>query len=658
MTTTTARYRAQGGVGAFWLSMIRYASGELEDYPDQVLIEGPAGCVAGETELWDPIAKVGRRIDQLCWAKERPWVETLDGPELAETPFLKGFSVLYRVEFEDGASFLGTADHKCLTTSGYVRVDQLAPGVSAVMRMLDDGFRCVPVMSIRAERTDVYYDLTVPKAGHYVANGIVHKNTGKTRGICEFSLRAARKFPGARILWARYTRESLRQSILVTFEEKVLPVHPEMAYLAKGATRGTRMSYRLNNGSEIAIAGLQPTQVGNTYSTEWDIVVVFECWEVPFGSWQKLTRAIRNEITPWQVAIADTNPADPFHYLNQLWPVKGLRRCPKSWPERRVDEAGEELDLKARFLSRHEDNPACTPEYLRKLRSMKGHDRERLYEGKWAGATGRVIPQFNAEAHLIPLCDADDTHHARHKGGWLVLEYFVISMDFGYAHAGSLIVWGVAPNGIAYAVAEVYRARMPKNWWADRFLDLVMEFKVIRAVADSAEPDTIHAFNDVLAGKGLPRFLRPVAKVSAKGSGRGEGFWKTSVDILRDALLVDPITTHARLYVGEDINRFGIDEQLSGEGRPTGLAEELLALVYPLREDGKSITEKPDPACADDAVDAARYFCVTMWNRDLTPRPEPESWGPYTFGAVLGHNELDGFQPKTDKKKRRPWGTA
>lgn len=94
----------------------------------EVLLSGPAGCVAGETELWDPLAKRGRRIDKLHQLNERPWVQTLAGPILAEVPFLKGVADLYRVRLADGQSCVVTADHMFLSAAGWSRVADLAPG--------------------------------------------------------------------------------------------------------------------------------------------------------------------------------------------------------------------------------------------------------------------------------------------------------------------------------------------------------------------------------------------------------------------------------------------------------------------------------------------------------------------------------------------------
>ena len=44
--------------------------------------------------------------------------------------------------------------------------------------------------------------------------------TGKTRGLVEFDNWKAETFPGCRLLWARKHRQTLRQSVQVTFEQK------------------------------------------------------------------------------------------------------------------------------------------------------------------------------------------------------------------------------------------------------------------------------------------------------------------------------------------------------------------------------------------------------------------------------------------------------
>ena len=77
--------------------------------------------------------------------------------------------------------------------------------------------------------------------------------TGKTRAVCEKADGCARRWDGCRILFLRKTRASMTQSVLVTYEEKVLgPRSP----IKSGAKRRTRESYEYSNGSTIVCGGL------------------------------------------------------------------------------------------------------------------------------------------------------------------------------------------------------------------------------------------------------------------------------------------------------------------------------------------------------------------------------------------------------------------
>jgi hypothetical protein len=89
--------------------------------------------------------------------------------------------------------------------------------------------------------------------------------TGKSRACLEKGYYLARKYPGSRGLIARKTRASLTEAALVTFEEKVLPPGAPLRY---GPQRENREVYRLGNGSEIVVGGMdRPSRV---MSTEYD----------------------------------------------------------------------------------------------------------------------------------------------------------------------------------------------------------------------------------------------------------------------------------------------------------------------------------------------------------------------------------------------------
>ena len=166
------------------------AAVKMMDSRGSGFIVGEMGCIAGESEVYDPVAGLYRRVDQITEpfhvvaydeANETLAVGT------ALTPFIKGRKELYKVTLEFGRSFLCTHDHVVLTRSGWKRLDQLVVGrengdrlraASSVGGIAAIGWEAIK--EIRYERTDIYYDFTVEKFHNYVMAGVVHHNTGKT----------------------------------------------------------------------------------------------------------------------------------------------------------------------------------------------------------------------------------------------------------------------------------------------------------------------------------------------------------------------------------------------------------------------------------------------------------------------------------------------
>jgi hypothetical protein len=78
--------------------------------------------------------------------------------------------------------------------------------------------------------------------------------TGKTRAVLEYVNATCELHDGIRVLICRQTRVSLTESVLVTWENKVLwPGHPA---ITGDASRANRHSYRYPNDSEIVLGGL------------------------------------------------------------------------------------------------------------------------------------------------------------------------------------------------------------------------------------------------------------------------------------------------------------------------------------------------------------------------------------------------------------------
>jgi hypothetical protein len=94
----------------------------------EVILHGPAECLAGETLIFDPMTKKSTPIKELAENGEPITVLTVYGPRRAEAPFKKGTAALYRVTMKSGASFLATARHRVLTANGWDFVQGLSCG--------------------------------------------------------------------------------------------------------------------------------------------------------------------------------------------------------------------------------------------------------------------------------------------------------------------------------------------------------------------------------------------------------------------------------------------------------------------------------------------------------------------------------------------------
>lgn len=240
--------------------------------------------------------------------------------------------------------------------------------------------------------------------------------TGKSRACLEKLHICACQYPGMRGLLLRKTRESLTQSGLKTFEEKVLPL---------GWQRLIRFhhedqEYRYPKGSVIVVGGLD--KASKIMSTEYDLIFVQEARELSEDDWESLTTRLRNGVMPYQQLIADTNPDAPTHWLKQ-----------------RANRGATLL-----IESRHEDNPTVTADYLSKLDALTGVRYQRLRLGKWAAAEGLVYDDWDPARHLIDRFEIPPEWPR------------YLAIDFGYTNPFVCQWWAIDPDGRAYRYREIY----------------------------------------------------------------------------------------------------------------------------------------------------------------------------------------------------------
>jgi hypothetical protein len=199
------------------------------------VITGPRDCVSGDTRIPDPITGEQPTIAELCERQVAPTVMTVNGPEQAEIPFLKGTAELFEVTCANGSRFKATKRHFVSTPSGFVAVASLAPwqAIHSVLPAFPpsiagrgpsiraaSGRRCLHclsaftafrpgwlfssaqytahetlVESVKSIGCGFFYDLEVPRSHHYFAEGFIHHNSSKTRTISKIGLLDYWAFP-------------------------------------------------------------------------------------------------------------------------------------------------------------------------------------------------------------------------------------------------------------------------------------------------------------------------------------------------------------------------------------------------------------------------------------------------------------------------------
>lgn len=412
-------------------------------------------------------------------------------------------------------------------------------------------------------------------------------------------------YPGLRVLMARDVKADLASSVLRSFEGKVLPPgHP----LLSGKDPKTRSNYQYDNGSTIDLMGYSDST--RFRSGEWDVLYVCEASQISLTEWEDSVSRLRNGVLPQPVAIAETNPDMPMHWLNQRANDGQMRR----------------------LVGRYEDNPFFWEDgewtkrgrqyVLGTLDKLTGVRYLRLRLGQWAAAEGLIYDGFDYDLHMIgrekvPGYKADAKPGESPWG----FEWTFVTVDWGIRNPGVMQVWGVDRDDRIYRVMEIYRTGEVADWWADRAEEVYKEFNPIEFVCDTDRPETIKKFNERLTpmrGRSLAPIARPVSK---KSSGT-KGWVLDGIDLVRERMIPDASGKPAIMFV-RGVNRF-IDEGLRAAKKPYCTEHEIPGYVWVEAIDGRPIREIPDPTVPDHGCDCTRYAADYKWGRDFRARVEPK----------------------------------
>lgn len=455
-----------------------------------------------------------------------------------------------------------------------------------------------PFGTLLLRRNSAVHKLLSCKAPEILLEGPA--GTGKTRGVLERIVMLASDYPGSRYLICRKARSTMPESVLVTMERDVLPSNHEA--LQRKVSRTHRHAYKFTNGSEIIVGGLD--DISKTFSSEYDIICVFEAIEASENDWEFLQRSLRSNVLPWQQIIADTNPGAEFHWLNQRANTDRMVR------------------LKAVF----EDNPTITEAYLTKLRNMTGIRRKRMYEGKWVSAEGQIWENFDPSKHLISGEMIEDHGHWSLKvPAWdqvIDFRWFFASVDWGFRNPGSMLVFGVDGDKRAFLVEELYRCNENMDWWSDRAVEINDKYDIQRYECDPSRPDSIDQFNSRMGRKG--------------------DHW--IADGANNDFLVGSITVRERFDSDSLFLLAGAldhtDRYRKADMQPTCLLDEIPSYVYRQHKDGQEIKEEPSLDAEDHACDALRYGMMFLDMNDWDHKDPYQAYKPGTFGYIMEHEAV------------------
>jgi hypothetical protein len=395
--------------------------------------------------------------------------------------------------------------------------------------------------------------------------------TGKSLCLLSKAATICDKCPGARILICRKTRESLTESILVTWERDVLGPH-HVVLQTRPTLRRVRQSYQWPNGSVVVVGGMdKPDKV---LSSEWDYIYCPEVTDLDLVDWETLGGRLRAGACPFQQLAADCNPTTPHHWIYKRQ-AAGLTRM---------------------YTSLHEDNPRYYEratgewtqaglEYLARLDRMTGTRKARFRWGKWVSAEG-VVYAYDPDLHDLPADFKADPKWPR-----------IWSIDWGKRSPTVLQIWAVDDEFRMYLLREVFRCyqRADKlGKWVKAELSSGREPRPKLAVCDVDDEDRPLKFSEA---SGVHLSL-------ADKSNRPKGIQETQARFDVEAAPRGEGPGRPRIFFTKGAREHEADELLVENGLPASTVEELAGYVW------NDKLNKDEPIEENDhGMDAMRYAC-------------------------------------------------
>ena len=404
--------------------------------------------------------------------------------------------------------------------------------------------------------------------------------TGKTLAAVKKLDEKMRATPNARALMVRKSYKSTKNSVCVTYEQKILPYKPgdPRADVRKYGGESPEF-YEYENNARIIIGGMDNPD--KFLSAEYDFIYVNQVEELALDDWEKLTgRATgRAGNTDSPQIWGDCNPGQPMHWIKKRIGLTVLE-------------------------SRHKDNPTLwnednqqwttqgkrTMAILDRLTGVR-YKRGRL--GLWVAADGQVYeydPAIHELARNSKKFGLTGNPGNPIPDSWRRFR----AVDFGYTNPFVCQWWAVDDDGRMFMYREIYMSQRTVKRHAGQIARLTGDEHIEKTVADhDAEDRATLAENKIYTIPADKRKSVGIEKVEERLARAGDG--------------------HPRLFFLAD-SLVEVDPLMDDAHKPTNTVDEFASYVWPAAMDGKPVKEEPIKR-DDHGMDPMRYMVMHLAKR-------------------------------------------
>lgn len=414
--------------------------------------------------------------------------------------------------------------------------------------------------------------------------------TGKTFAALHKLHALCVKYPGAQTFMMRQTYKSLTNTAVVTYENKILPAHPDDPSSPIVKYGGTKPEFYLYpNGSRILCGGLDnPDKI---LSGEFDFGYINQAEEISLDAWEKLSTRCSGRAghTPYTQLFGDCNPGPPTHWILHRDRLKVFTQLHEYNPVLYDQETGALTEQGRRTMD--------------VLDGLTGIRKKRGRFGLWVAAEGVVFEGFDTETHVIPSSRAPR----------FVNRY--MSIDFGYTNPFVAQWWGEDYDGRLYLYREIYYTQRTVKMHSDQIKRLESGLTPAEwaQLSDESKDTVWHRQGEKIVTRVADHDAEDRATLSENGISTSPAKKEISVGIekVQERLKVQP-DERPRLYILEDAcTEYDpkLYREYPGDLHPCCTQHEFPVYTWPEAKEDKANKEVPVDL-NNHGMDAARYIVM------------------------------------------------